>query len=259
MAIKLKSRREIEIMDKVGSVVARVLSKLKEYAKPGVSTGELDRVALEMTEQAGALALFKGVRSPYAKKAFPGAICASVNEEVVHGIPSINRVLNQGDILSVDFGVKLDGYCGDSAITFGIGEISALDQKLIDVTRQVLDIAVKMCRSGIKWSVIAGEMQRYCENEGFAVVRDYVGHGIGMDMHEDPKVPNFVSNELLKNDIVLREGMVLAVEPMINSGSCKVKTKADGWVVVTVDGKKSAHYEHTIAIINNGCKVLTLE
>ena len=259
MAIKLKSRREIEIMDRAGSVVARVLSKLKEYAKPGVSTGELDKIALDMTSQAGAEALFKGVRSPYAKKAFPGAICASINEEVVHGIPSLKRILKKGDILSVDFGVKLNGYCGDSAVTFGIGEISDSDQKLIDVTKEVLNIAVKMCRPGVKWSVIATEMQKFCESAGFAVVRDYVGHGIGMDMHEDPKVPNFVSDDLLNNDIVLCEGMVLAVQPMINRGTFKVQTKSDGWVVVTVDGKKSAHYEHTIAIVDNGCKVLTLE
>jgi methionyl aminopeptidase len=129
----------------------------------------------------------------------------------------------------------------------------------MNVTEEVLNIAVKMCRPRVKWSLIAGEMQQFCESAGFAVVKDYVGHGIGSDMHEDPKVPNFVSEELLKNDIVLCEGMVLAVEPMINSGSFKVRTKSDGWVVVTADGNKSAHYEHTIAILDNGCKVLTLE
>jgi methionyl aminopeptidase len=238
--------------------VADVLSKLQEIAAPGMTTGDLDAVALRMTADAGAEALFKGVRSPQAKTPFPGAICASINEQVVHGIPSRDSVLREGDILSIDFGVRLDGYCGDAAITVPIGEISAERRRLTEVTKQALDIAVARIRPGARWSQIAGAMQRHAESAGFSVVRDFVGHGIGTKMHEDPKVPNFVSDELLENDIVLAEGMVLAVEPMINAGGSAVRTLANGWTVVTRDGRSSAHFEHTIAVTKNGCDVLTV-
>ena len=258
MAIVLKSRREIELISQAGDVVAEVLLKLKEIAQPSVSTAYLDGVALEMTEQAGAEALFKGVRSPQAKRPFPGAICASLNEQIVHGIPSENVVLKDGDVLSIDFGVRLNGYCGDAAITVAIGEISEEKQKLMDVTEYVLGIAIAESRPGVKWSRIAGKMQEYAEQAGFSVVREFVGHGIGRSMHEEPKVPNFVSTELWKDDIVLAEGMVLAVEPMINAGTSATKILRDGWTVVTRDGKCSAHFEHTIAILNGGCEVLTL-
>ncbi len=240
-----------------GLVVAKVLSKLKEYAKPGISTGELNEIALEMTNQVGAIALFKGVPCPYKNSPFPGAICASVNEQLVHGIPSRKVVLNEGDILSIDFGVKLNGYCGDSATTFGIGQIAPDRQKLLDVTKRLLDIAIENMAPGIKWSAIAGMMEEVAKQAGFSIVKDYVGHGIGAEMHEDPKVPNFVSRELLCNDIVLKEGMILAVEPMVNMGKASVKTLSDGWTVVTKDKKCSAHFEHTIAVVKDGCDVLT--
>jgi len=246
-------------MRKAGAVVANVLSKLEKIAKPGMTTADLDRVALQMTAEAGAEPLFKGVRSPYATMAFPGAVSASVNEQVVHGIPSDTVKLRDGDVLSVDFGVRLDGYCGDSAITLAVGQISDQKQRLLDVTRNVLDIAVAKCRPGVKWSQIAAQMQDYAESAGFSVVKDFVGHGIGRKMHEEPRVPNFVSEELLANDIVLTEGMVLAVEPMINAGSSDVITLKNGWTVVTKDGKCSAHFEHTIAITNSGCEVLTVK
>ncbi len=244
-------------MQHAGAVVAEVLLKLQELAEPGVTTADLNAVAAEMTAEAGAEALFKGVRSPGAAIPFPGVICASVNEEVVHGIPSQDRVLEAGDILSVDFGVRLDGYCGDAAVTMGIGEISAARSRLVDVTRYVLEIAVAKAAPGIKWSQVASEMQRYAESAGFSVVRDFVGHGIGREMHEEPRVPNFVSRDLLVDDILLAEGMVLAVEPMINAGGCGVKTLGNGWTVVTRDRKDSAHFEHTVAIVDGGCKVLT--
>jgi methionyl aminopeptidase len=258
MSIKLKSRREIELMRSAGSIVAEVLLQLKEVAVPGISTGELNRIALRMTKKAGAEALFLGVKNPYAKMAFPGVICASINDEVVHGIPSDQVKLSEGDILSIDFGVRLAGYCGDSAITVGIGEISSQRHRLIEVTSEVLQIAVSKAGPGKKWSQVAGPMQRYAEAAGFSVVEDFVGHGIGREMHEEPRVPNFVGAELLANDFVLTEGMVLAVEPMINAGSCEVKTLKNGWTVVTKDGKSSAHFEHTIAITDNGCEVLTV-
>jgi methionyl aminopeptidase len=258
MAITLRSRREIELMRRAGAVVARVLSKLQEVARPGITTADLDAIALRMTYESGAQALFKGVRNPRVRMLFPGAICASVNEEVVHGIPSEHTRLNEGDVLSIDFGVQLNGYCGDAAVTVGIGEISQENRRLIEVTKQVLDLAVANVRPGVKWSQIAGRMQRYAESAGFSVVREFVGHGIGTEMHEDPKVPNFVSQELLADDIILAEGMILAIEPMINAGTSAVMTLKNGWTVVTKDGKCSAHFEHTVAVVENGCEVLTV-
>lgn len=257
MAITLRSRREIELMRNAGAVVAKVLSKLQEMAEPGISTAELDAVALDMAKQAGADALFKGVRSPHAKNPFPGAICASVNHEVVHGIPSTEAVLNEGDILSVDFGVRLNGYCGDSAVTLGIGKVAPEQQQLMDITKRLLDMAIEDCKPGVLWSQIAGKMQRTAEKAGFSLVRDFVGHGIGTEMHEDPKVPNFVSRELLSDDIFLAEGLVLAIEPMVNKGTASVKTLSNGWTVVTTDQQCSAHFEHTVAVTHNGCEVLT--
>jgi methionyl aminopeptidase len=257
MAITLRSRREIEMMRRAGALVASVLSKLQEIAAPGVTTADLDALALRMTVDAGAEALFKGVRSAQARIPFPGAICASVNEQVVHGIPSRDMVLRKGDILSIDFGVRLGGYCGDAAVTTPIGEISEDKRRLVEITREVLGIAIARIRPGIRWSRIAGLMQRHAESAGFSVVRDFVGHGIGTRMHEDPKVPNFVSEELLAEDIVLAPGMVLAVEPMINAGGSSVRTLGNGWTVVTRDGACSAHFEHTIAVVEGGCEVLT--
>ena len=258
MAITLRSRREIELIRKAGAVVADVLSKLQEVVEPGVTTGWLDSVASQITAQAGAVPLFKGVRSPYTRVLFPACVCASMNEQVVHGIPSETVMLKDGDILSIDFGARLDGYCGDAAVTVAVGEISEDKRRLIDVTRHVLDIAIAQAKPGVKWSRIAAEMQDYAESAGFSIVRDFVGHGIGKKMHEEPRVPNFVSDELLRCDIILTEGMVLAVEPMINAGTSDVRTLKDGWVVVTKDGKCSAHFEHTIAIVKNGCEVLTV-
>jgi methionyl aminopeptidase len=257
MAITLRSRREIELMRNAGVVVADVLSKLQEIAKPGVSTAELDAVAAKMTSQAGAQPLFKGVRNPNARMLFPGVICASINEQVVHGIPSDHVKLREGDILSIDFGVRLGGYCGDAAVTVAIGEISEGNRRLMDVTRQALETAIARAAPRVRWSTIAGEMQKLAESAGFSVVREFVGHGIGSQMHEEPRVPNFVSSELLSDDIVLAEGMVLAVEPMINSGTSDVRILKDGWTVVTKDGRCSAHFEHTIAITDDGCEVLT--
>lgn len=240
-----------------GTVVADVLSKLKEMARPGMSTAELDFAAAKMTAQAGAQPLFKGVRHPGAKNPFPGVICASLNEQVVHGIPSQQTKLKDGDILSVDFGVRLSGYCGDAALTIPIGEISQENRRLIDITKAALETAISMAAPRVRWSTIAGKMQKMAESAGFGVVREFVGHGIGTEMHEEPRVPNFVNDELLRNDIILAEGMVLAVEPMINGGTREVRTLKDGWTVVTRDGKCSAHFEHTIVITANGCEVLT--
>jgi methionyl aminopeptidase len=257
MAITLRSRREIELIRSAGAVVAEVLLKLKEIAQPGISTGRLNNMALQITQQAGATALFKGVKSPVARIPFPGAICASVNEQIVHGIPSIDVVLKEGDLLSLDYGAKLNGYCADAAASLAIGRVSDKKKHLMDVTRRMLDIAIADAAPSVRWSKIAGRMQSYAESAGFSVVTDFVGHGIGRKMHEEPKVPNFVNDELLADDIILQEGMVIAVEPMVNMGTNKVRTLKDGWTVVTKDGKCSAHFEHTIAIVKNGCEILT--
>ena len=244
-------------MHDAGVVVADVLSKLQEMAKPGVSTAELDYVAAQMTAEAEAQPLFKGVRNPGAREPFPGVICASLNEQVVHGIPSDRVKLKAGDILSIDFGARLRGYCGDAAVTIAVGEITEENRRLIETTKAVLETAISMAAPKVRWSTIAGKMQQMAESAGFSVVREFVGHGIGTEMHEEPRVPNFVSDELLTDDIILAEGMILAVEPMINSGIRDVKTLRDGWTVVTKDGECSAHFEHTIAITSNGCEVLT--
>jgi methionyl aminopeptidase len=259
MAITLRSQREIDLMRKAGVVVADVLLQLKEIAEPGMSTLQLDSVASQMTVDAGAEALFRGVRTPLSKIPFPGVICASINEQVVHGIPAEDAKLKEGDILSIDFGVRLDGYCADAAVTIAIGQISEVKRRLMDVTKHVLDIAIAKSAPSVKWSQVAAEMQRYAESAGFSVVKDFVGHGIGRKMHEDPRVPNFVNDDLLADDIILTEGMVLAVEPMINTGTSVVRTLRNGWTVVTRDRKCSAHFEHTIAIVKDGCEVLTAE
>ncbi len=257
MAITLRSRREIELLRRAGAVVASVLCQLKEVAEPGISTAELNELALRITIEAGAEPLFKGVRNIGAKFPFPGVICASINEQLVHGIPSPEVKLQKGDILSIDYGAKLAGYCGDAAITVGVGHISAERRRLMDITKRLLDIAIENSVPGVKWSRIAAQMQKCAESAGFSVVREFVGHGIGTEMWEEPKVPNFVSDELLADDIVLQEGMILAVEPMVNMGTWAVKTLKDGWTVVTKDRQCSAHFEHTIAIVKNGCEVLT--
>jgi methionyl aminopeptidase len=237
--------------------VAEVLSKLKETAVPFVNTGQLNRVAEQITAEHGAAALFKEVRSPYTHAPFGAAICTSVNEQVVHGIPAEKVRLRAGDILSIDYGARLDGYCADAAVTLPIGKIDGQKQKLIDITAKLLDIAVEMIAPDRRWSEIAGRMQKCAESAGFSVVTDFVGHGIGKEMHEEPKVPNFVSEELLTQDIILEPGMILAVEPMVNMGRSEVVTLRDGWTVITKDHKPSAHFEHTIAVVVGGCEILT--
>ena len=256
MAIRLKTPEQIEKMRLSGRLVHDVLRQLGKMAVPGVTTLELDKEAERLTLGAGAQCLFKGVPGRYGAGPFPGAACISINEQVVHGIPS-ERKIRGGDIVSIDFGVRLGGWCGDAADTFIVGEAPADVRRLVGVTRNSLAIALEMIRPGEKWSNIALAMQEYIEGEGFAVVREFVGHGIGTEMHEDPKVPNFVSPELRARDIVLKEGMVLAIEPMVNMGSCAVELAADRWTVVTKDRRPSAHYEHSVAVRSGGADVLT--
>ncbi len=253
----LKSRREIELMREAGRVVRRVLTRVGEMARPGATTGEMNAEAERLIAEAGGTALFKGVRNPQAKFPFPAALCTSVNDEVVHGIPG-QRVLRDGDVVSVDCGVRLQGYCGDAAETFAIGAISGQTQRLLEVTRQTLALAIREVRPGRMWSEIAAQMQRFVEEAGFSVVREFVGHGIGQEMHEEPKVANYVDRRQNKGDFQLRPGLVLAIEPMVNAGGAAVvQGDRTGWPIVTRDGSFAAHYEHTVAITERGAEVLT--
>lgn len=255
--IILKSRREIELIREAGRVVYRVLQKMEEMSRPGVTTAALNAAAKEMIAKEGGTPLFMGVENPQAKFPFPAALCTSVNEELVHGIPS-DRVLLEGDIVSVDCGVRLNGYCGDSATTIAIGKVSSATQHLLDVTRRTLELAVELIRPGRMWSEVASQMQAYVESQKLSVVREFVGHGIGREMHEEPKVPNFWSDRQKRMDFKLLPKMVLAVEPMVNLGGHAVDyADGDRWVVVTKDRKYAAHFEHTLAVTETGVDVLT--
>jgi methionyl aminopeptidase len=256
MAVAIRTDKEVELIRNAGQIVGSILRRLQEEAVVGVTTRQLAEISDKMIADAGAIPLFKGVKNPKASFDFPSSICASINEELVHGIPG-EKKLRSGDILSIDCGVKLKGYCGDAAITVMIGNVSPEVEKLVCNTREILEIAVNESKPGRCWSEVADKMQKHAEKAGFGVVRDYVGHGIGRKMHEDPKIPNFVSEELLQNDFILRKGMILAVEPMVNMGTYRVKVLSDGWTVVTADHKPSAHFEHTLAITDNGAEVLT--
>lgn len=255
--IILKSPREIELMRQAGRVVHRVLSSLVDVAVPGATTARLNDRAEQVINDVGATALFKGVIAPKARFPFPAALCTSVNEEVVHGLPG-NRVLKEGDIVSADCGVRLKGYCGDAAVTIPIGTVTQEIRFLLDVTYQTLELALAEIRPGRRWSEVAKKMQKFVESRRFSVVREFVGHGIGQEMHEDPKVPNYYDRQQAKHDFELRPGMVLAVEPMVNMGAADVEyVNEDCWTVVTRDRRWAAHFEHTIAVTQTGCDVLT--
>jgi methionyl aminopeptidase len=244
-------------MRAAGRLVHGVLNRVQELAVPGVTTGELNAEAERLIADAGGLALFKGVTNPQAKFPFPAALCTSVNEELVHGVPGERR-LKEGDVLSVDCGVRLAGYCGDSARTLPIGSVSPEARRLLDVTAGALELAVREIRPRRKWSSVARAMQAYVEGEGLHVVRDFVGHGIGREMHEEPKVPNYWNDKQGLSDFELVPRMVLAVEPMVNLGTYRVTYGDDaGWVVVTRDRSYAAHFEHTIAVTEAGSDVLT--
>jgi methionyl aminopeptidase len=246
--IYLKSNSEIEIMQKAGRIVAETLTKIEEVIKPGITTGELDRIAEEHITRCGARPSFKG------HYGFPASICTSVNEVVVHGIPG-KRVLQEGDIIGVDCGALYGGFNGDAARTFPVGKVSSESEKLIQVTKESFFQGLKYALVGNRLGDIASAIQTYVESHGFSVVRDYAGHGIGKKMWEEPSVPNFgASGKGLK----LAKGLVIAIEPMVNIGTYGVRDLSDGWTVVTKDGKLSAHYENTIAILDDGPKILTL-
>lgn len=246
--ITLKNAREIEYMRQAGKVVGETLAILQESIKPGITTGELDRIAEEYIRSRNAVPSFKGYCG------FPASICASINNEVVHGIPD-KRVLRAGDIISIDCGAILNGYHGDAARTFAVGQISKEAENLIKVTKQSFFKGIEKAIVGNRLSDISSAIQQYAEEQGYSVVRDYVGHGIGTEMHEEPEIPNFGRPD---RGPKLVEGMVLAIEPMINIGEFHVKVQSNGWTVVTKDGTLSAHYENTVAILKNGPEILTL-
>ncbi len=251
--IILKTSKEIELQAEACKIVADILSAIRETAKSGVTTKELDSMAEGLTGKYGATPAFKGVkaRGPYIP--FPAVICASVNDEVIHGIPS-DKPLEDGDILSVDFGVKYKGFYGDSAVTIPIGDVAEETRELLEVTEESLARAIKKSIAGNRLSDISHAVQSYVESKGYSVVRAFVGHGIGRSLHEEPQIPNFGAPG---RGVRLKVGMVIAIEPMVNEGTHIVDVLDDGWTAVTQDGKMSAHFEHTVAITKNGPIVLT--
>jgi methionyl aminopeptidase len=245
----LKTREEIARIRDACGVVQAVLAELTAAVQPGLMTAELDRLAEARARAMGAVPAFLGYRG------YPASVCVSVNEEIVHGIPSSKRVLKEGDIVGIDFGAMLDGFYGDAALSVGVGKISPEAKRLLDVTRESLARAVKAAQPGKRVGDIGAAVQRYVEGEGFSVVRDFVGHGIGRNLHEPPHVPNF---GLPGTGDLLLPGMVLAIEPMVNAGAPETSLLGDGWTAVTADGALSAHFEHTVVITQGGPEILTL-
>ncbi len=243
-------------MRRTGAIGYRILRALEAAVVPGITTGALHEICRVELEKANARGMSKNYPTYKAGEGYPAHLCISVNEEVVHGIPG-PRPLKAGDLVSLDLGLMFEGYCADTAITVPVGEVSPRVQKLIDITKSTLDLAIEMSKPGVKWSEIAKVLQSTVERQGFGVVREFVGHGVGREMHEDPKIPNFFTQEQLKTDFRLRPGMTLAVEPMVVAGRRDVIMLEDGWTVVTEDRRPAAHFEHTIAITDTGCDVLT--
>ena len=248
--IERKSSREIARMREAGQVLVAAVRLCREMAKPGVSTLEIDQEVETVIRKAGARPAFKGYRG------FPATVCASINDEVVHGIPAAHRRLKEGDIVGLDLGAIVDGYYADAAITLPVGEVTPEVQRLLDVTRESLELAIARTRPGNRLGDISDAVQRHVEAAGFGVVRAFVGHGIGRELHEDPQIPNF--GEPGKGPL-LRPGMVLAIEPMVTMGHWGVRVLADRWTAVTEDGSLAAHFEHTVAVTESGPDVLTWE
>ena len=249
MPIMIKTPQEIEKMRRSGQIVREVLEHVRKFVRPGATTQDLESAAVEKIRELGAKAAFKGYRG------YPCVLCTSVNEEVVHGIPSANRVLRDGDIVSIDTGVIIDGYYGDSAITVAVGEkVSPKTKRLLEVTQASLQRGIEAIKPGATLGDVGAAVQETVEANGFSVVREFVGHGIGTRLHEDPQVPNY---GMRGQGQKLREGMVLAIEPMVNAGRPDVQVLSDGWTAVTQDGSLSAHFEHTVAVTAEGAMVLT--
>jgi methionyl aminopeptidase len=252
--VYLKTKEEIALMRGAGKVVADVLDALRDLARPGVSTAELDRAAERLILESGGKASFKGYRPSMAERPFPGSICVAINEEIVHGIPSDARILEEGDIVSVDVGVLLKGYHGDAACTYPVGAVSPVREKLLSVTERALELAIAAAEKGNTVSDIGYAVESYVRAQGMGVVRDYSGHGVGKNLHEAPQVPNFGKPG---KGVTLQRGMTLAIEPMVMTGGEEVALGPDGWVVVTADGSDAAHFERSVAITDEGPEILT--
>jgi methionyl aminopeptidase len=250
-----KNMSELEKMRAAGLLVWKILDTLRNMVKEGVTTYELEQTAEKMMADAGARPAFKGYSTAAAGTKFPFVLCTSVNDEIVHGMPSQKRVLKNGDIVSIDTGVQLNGYYGDSAVTVAVGNITDETRRLLDVTRESLELAIDKARPGNRLFDICGTVERHVLSHGFSIVREFVGHGIGTQMHEEPQIPNYVDRR--SENPRLKEGMVLAIEPMVNAGKPGSRVKSDKWTAVTEDGRYSAHFEHTVAVTANGPWVLT--
>ena len=248
--ITIKSNREIDLMIEAGRITALAHRKVKEAIRPGISTYELDKIAEETIRACGAIPSFKGYGG------FPGSICASINNVVVHGIPKKSTILKNGDIISVDIGANYKGYHGDSAMTHGVGEVSESRKKLMEVTEASLYKGLEQAKPGNRLSDISHAIEAYVLEHGYSVVKDFTGHGIGRNLHEDPAIPNYGE---AGHGPILKPGMTLAIEPMVNVGKYSVRILSDDWTTVTVDKSDSAHFEHTIVITENGYKILTIE
>lgn len=252
--IVLKSAREIEAMGRANKIVAEILDLLKRMVKPGISTADLEAVAEEEVRRLGVTPAFKGVRNPQ-RIPFPACLCTSINDEVVHGIPSTKKVLKNGDLLSVDFGVQVEGFFGDAAFSISVGERNPRNEKLIEIANQSLMAGIAEARPGNRLGDLSAAVQEVVEGAGFNVVREFVGHGIGRSLHEEPQVPNFGKRG---TGLTLKEGMVIAIEPMINDGGPGITVDPDGWTARTRDGSFAAHAEHSVAITASGPKILSL-
>ncbi len=250
-----KSPAELEKMRRSGLLVHKILTTLAGMVQEGITTHDLEVAAEKMIREAGARPAFKGYYVPAAGSKYPYVLCTSVNDEIVHGMPSAKRVLKQGDIVSIDTGVELDGYFADSAVTVPVGEPNEQVKKLLDVTRDSLEMAIEKVRPGNRLFDICGTVEKHVVSHGFSIVREYVGHGIGTSLHEEPQVPNYVDRK--NENPRLKEGMVLAIEPMVNAGKPDVKVLSDKWTAVAKDGSFSAHFEHCVAVTANGPWVLT--
>jgi len=250
-----KTAAELQKMRRSGLLVWQILEKLREMVAEGVSTMELEVAAAKMMADAGAIPAFKNYYVPAAGQAYKFVLCTSVNSEIVHGMPNARRSLKKGDIVSIDTGVKLDGYYGDSAITVPVGDVGEQTRKLLRVTLDSLELAIDRVRSGNRLFDVCGAVEQHVRSNGFSIVREYVGHGIGTQLHEEPQVPNYVDRK--NENPRLKEGMVLAVEPMVNAGGAEALVLKDKWTAVTKDGSNSAHFEHCVAVTENGPWVLT--
>jgi methionyl aminopeptidase len=250
-----KTAAELEKMRRSGLLVWQVLQQLAGMIKEGVTTMDLEVTAERMIRDAGARSAFKGYYVPAAGGHYPFVLCTSVNEEIIHGMPNAKRALKLGDVVSIDTGAALDGYYGDSAVTIPVGEIGDEARRLLKVTAEALELGIEKARPGNRLFDISGAIERHVVSNGFSVVRDYVGHGIGTQLHEEPQIPNYVDRK--SENPRLKEGMVLAIEPMVNAGRPECKVLPDRWTAVTVDGSYAAHFEHTVAVTENGPWILT--